>query len=128
MTLGEELRELHRLKKEYEEAAKDAKEKKTAFEIAQSNAFARMEAEECGSHKIDGIANFVRAETIYAKIQDRSEFIRWAKENDESLIEERERKEDGILNDLVRRYLDDGQPLPPGLSFTAKQYIGVRAA
>lgn len=128
MTLGEELKQLHALRREYEEASKEYKRLKQKYEIAQSNAFARMEAEECGSHKIDGIANFVRAETIYAKMQDRSEFIKWAEENDESLIEKRERKEDGILNDLVRRYLDDGQPLPPGLSFTAKQYIGVRAA
>lgn len=128
MTLTNELKKLRAKKQEYAEADKKAKELKAEFEAMQADLFARMEAEEVDSHKITGLANFVRAETIYAKVQDRSEFIKWAKENDESLVEERERKEDGILNDIVRRCIEDNQPLPPGLGFTVKQYIGIRAA
>lgn len=128
MTLTQELKRLHKLKQEYSEADKEAKRLKAEFEAAQSDLFARMEAEEVSSQKVDGVANFVRAETIYAKVQDRSEFVKWATENDDSLLEIRERKEDGILNDLVRRKIEDNEPLPPGLGFTTKQYIGMRAA
>jgi hypothetical protein len=75
--------------------------------------------------KVDG-TNYVPSGTTYAQVQDSDEFIKWAEENDSQLIEEKPRKE--LLNQLVRTYLDDGKPLPPGVGFYIREYVSTRAA
>lgn len=86
----------------------------------------RMESEEVDSMKTNGL-NYVPAQTPYGSVNDRAEFIKWAQENgQEELLEVKERKK--LINQIARRHLDDGEPLPPGMSFYVKDYISIRAA
>lgn len=124
-SLGEDLRKLRELKLEEGDrkaAYEDIKKQRKEFEF---RCMERMEQEHCDSHKTDGTL-FVPVETVYHSIQDRSAFVEWAKENDEELVEDRERKE--LLNQLVRQRLDDGEELPPGVGFYTRPYISQRAA
>lgn len=95
------------------------------YKLAEADLLERMDEEGSEGTKAGGV-NFVPAETPYAQVQDRAEFVKWAQENDDELIEPRERKE--LINALVRRHLDDGEPLPPGLGFYVRRYVSQRAA
>jgi hypothetical protein len=95
------------------------------FKRAQFRLMEEMRSQGVESLKVGGTL-FVPTETVYAQVQDRSEFVRWAQENDDELIDHRERKE--VLSQLVRQKLDDGEPLPPGVGFYVREYISQRAA
>ena len=85
----------------------------------------RLEQDGVDSIRVDGVL-FVPAETTYGTIQDRSAFIEWAKENAPEMFEEKERS--GLVNELVRERLDNGEPLPPGVGFYVREYVSQRAA
>jgi hypothetical protein len=126
-TLLNDLREVRRRKLEYDKASAAKKKAEEAFKKKQQEVFDRMEAEEAGSMADKRTGRlFVPTETVYAQVQDRSEFIKWAKEEDELLIKEVENGE--LINALVRERLDNGEALPPGLGVRVKQYIADRAA
>lgn len=62
----------------------------------------------------------------FAKVQDRSEFTRWAQEEaPELLLQVREAK--GDLNTELRRRDDDGEDLPPGTAIYWDTKLGSRA-
>lgn len=126
-TLKDDLRVLHALRQKKDETDKAAKLAKSEYEQAERRCLERMEAEGCKGYK-DGETgiNFIPTETIYGQIDNREQFVEWAKENDPTLIEERERK--GLINELVRERIDNEEPLPPGVTFRPKRYIGQRAA
>lgn len=102
----------------FEALDKDYKSREAAF-------IERLQQEDVDSIKVDGI-NFVPSETIYGQVQDRSAFVEWAKVHAPELIEDRERKQ--LVNGLVREHLDNGEVMPPGLSFYVKEYVSLRAA
>lgn len=123
MTLAQEAAALRELKL-------TAAELKDAYEIAKAEAdqaeirlFERMDQEDVQSIKAGG-TNFVRAETTFGTVQDRSEFITWAESNKPELVETKERKK--LVNELVRECIDNGESLPPGLGFYVNQYISQR--
>ena len=124
-TLTDDAVELAELKQERDEAKAVYEDLKARHTAAQAALLDRMDDEGSEGLKANGI-NFVPAETPYGQVQDRSVFVDWALENDPELVEHRERKE--RINELVRRHLDDGEPLPPGLGFYVRQYISQRAA
>lgn len=124
-TIVEDARNLRALRNELDQAELIAKGAKLEYEIAQRKFFERLEAEGCGSVKVDGV-NFVPQTTVYGQVQDREAFIEWAQATDESLLEPRERK--ALVNELVREAIEQGDPLPPGLGFYTKDYISQRVA
>lgn len=125
MNLTEELKDLRMLKENRDIAKADFEQEEAAFKQQQRKVMELMQETGVESMKLEGV-NFVPTETVYATVNDRSEFVKWAEENDDELLEPREVKE--VLNSLVREHLDDGSPLPPGVGFYVREYISQRAA
>lgn len=125
-TLTEDMERLHKLRQESKQAADIAAESKLAADHAEYELFQRMEQERCGSQRVDGIGNFVRAETEYAQVQDEAALLAWAEAEMPEIFEQKPRKK--ILNEIVRERLNSGEPLPPGLGFYSKQYVSLRSA
>lgn len=124
-TLSANARKWASLRKRYERAKADADVYKEEADRIERQLFEQMEDEDVGSIKV-GTHTFVRAATTYGQVQDRAAFVAWAEENAPELVEVHERK--GLVNELVRERLEDGQPLPDGLGFYVKQYVSQRAA
>lgn len=125
MSLDRDLRALRKAKQDRDTAKQKFEDADSAFRQLQFKVMERMKQKGVESMKLDGTL-FVPTETVYAQIQDRAEFVAWAEEHDDELVEPKERKE--ILNSLVRQRLDDGEPLPPGVTFYVREYISQRAA
>src|SRR5687768_3746500 len=127
-TLNEDLRRLDMLK------ADEAMKKRAANQATQMRAewekhcFDRMVDEEydpgSSSVKIKGVI-YIPNRTEYATVQDEAAFVEWAKEHDEGLLQPESPRE-GLLNQLVRERLDNGEPLPPGIGYHTKEFISVR--
>lgn len=125
-SLKQDLVRLRRLKEESTKLNAQARQKTAELNQFQAKVYARMEAEEIDGLKVNGV-NFVRvAPQPYASIQDRDAFIEWARDNDASLVSEKEEKR--LLNALVRERVDNGEELPPGIGFYTKEIISVTAA
>lgn len=125
-SVTEQLRDLARLKEHRDDAKADYEEYKRRHAELEAELIERMAEEGVDSLKADGV-NFIPAKTAYGSVNDRAAFIAWAKESGhDDLIEEKERKQ--LVNQLAREHLDDGNPLPPGMSFYVKEYISQRAS
>lgn len=124
-TLGEDLAKLAKLKDAATKANAAAKIATLEKDQWERHCFNRMEAEECEGHRSKGKL-FTASQKTYAQIQDRDAFLAWAQENEPELVVAREKADD--LHALVRRLIDDGQPLPPGIGFYIKDTISVRKA
>lgn len=124
-TLAEEARDLRVLKAEAADAKKTHDDAKKAVAEAEQHLMERMELEKVSSIGTGGTM-FIRAETIYGHVNDRSEFIKWAQDNDPGLLQVKER--DALISGLVRRCLDDGDDFPPGVGMHVKPYISQRAS
>jgi hypothetical protein len=127
-TLTEDAIALHALKLAYDSRRVAAQEAKGEMDRAENAFWNRMEAERCSGHKVDGIGNFVRSETIYAAMQDKHAFIEWAEAEMPELLDPDPKPRMGLLNALVNDLLDNNQPLPPGLGFYPKPYVSQRVA
>lgn len=125
MNLSEQCQNYAELKAEAKQAKAEYEDLEKQRKRAEFDLLERMEQEECDGHKT-GAFNYVPQETPFAVVQDRAEFIKWAEANDPELIEPHERKK--LLNQEVRKHLDDGKPLPPGLGFYVKRVVSQRAA
>lgn len=127
-TLTEELIVLRELKNRSAALTKEAKTLAAEYKREESRLLTRMEAEKTDGVKADG-TSFSRI-TGEGKesgvVQDRKAFVAWALENDEELVEYKERGEQ--LNAFVRRLLDDGAEFPPGLAFRSTPYVSMRTA
>lgn len=124
-TLAQEARALRTLRnreKKAKEVYDDLKAQREQDEVA---LIERMDGEGVESIKSDGTL-FSPTETQYGQIQDRTIFVEWAQEYAPELLETKERK--GLINEKVRECIDNGEPLPPGMSFYVKQYISQRSA
>lgn len=155
-TLNEELHELRRLKDLAEAEGRDKKEADAAFKQHQAHCLERMEAEESESSKTRGylysVVEKVKGQIEdrqpyirWALENDPAivEFLQWVYETcdaDDGLVEFAARffdaltststvkyKEDGnVMNQQARAHVDDGAPLPPGLTFRPDPYISMR--
>lgn len=123
-TLADDLIDLRGLKAARDALNAEYKEADRRFREKQDKVLNRMEVEQTESQRVDGTL-FVPTETVYGQVQDREAFIAWAEQNDEELFERKERAQ--LLNQLVREKIDNGEPLPDGVSFYVKKYIGQRA-
>lgn len=124
-TLTQDLKKLQTLKAKAAASKKKWEKEKEAADKWEAHCYDRMEQQDTESQKVAGV-NFVRYQQTFGSIQDRSEFVKWAEENEPELIESRERKE--LINQKVRELLDNGQEFPPGLGFRVNDKVGVRGA
>lgn len=112
--------------KEHRDGAKDVFDAADReFKDFQREVYDYMEANDIDGMKVGG-TNFIRTATAYATVQDRDAFREWAKTNDDSLIELKERS--ALLNALVRERLDNGEDLPPGIGMYTREVIAQRAS
>lgn len=123
MTVTEKAKELKKLRAKRDKDKDKAKASEAEYRKCEAELMQLMEAEDTDAVKVSGVL-FSPTETVYAKMDDRTEFVEWARENAPELIEDRERKE--LTNQLVRERLDNGEVLPPGLGFYVRQYISQR--
>lgn len=105
-----------RMKHEYDSA-------KAEMEAFQHELFQDCRAADLFSAKTSA-GQFSLKSTIYSTVNDRDALVKWAHERDMSeLVHEVENK--GRLNEIVRACIDNGEELPPGVGFYAKEYISV---
>lgn len=121
--LTNELRALRELRLQRDEAVAKGKELAAEYDAEQWRLIDLMDEHNTTSQTTDGI-QFTRKSTPMCKVTDREAFIEWANQEDEALVEPRERK--AVLNQLVRDRIDNGQDLPPGLDFYTKDVISQR--
>lgn len=122
-TLKQDLIRLRKLKGERDRDKERAAKSEEKFKTFQMRVLERMEAEEVDGLKTGG-TTFSPVEQVYATVQDRSEFVAWAKATDPELVADKERG--SLLNALVRQRLDDGEELPPGIGFRTQAYVAMR--
>jgi hypothetical protein len=125
LTIDQEARQLKKLREERDAAKSVFEDTDRAYKVAMDHLYQRMEAGSVDGLKVDGVS-FVPSETVYANVQDREAFVSWAKENDEQLIEDKERK--ALLNAAVRERLDNGETLPDGVGFYVRESISLRSS
>lgn len=125
MNISEEARQFRELRVERDEAKRVFEDLDAQYKQAMDRLFQRMNAEGVDGLKVDDIS-FTPSETVYANMQDRDAFVQWAKENDDQLIESKERK--ALLNAMVRERIDNGEPLPPGVGFYVRETVQQRAS
>lgn len=131
-TLTQDCKALEK-QRELKRTAKAEAEKQAAlFADMERKLMVRMEAEDAESHRAAG-KNYTPTKMIYGQIQDRAAFLEWAQaqsgeddDPDETLYEIKERK--GLVSELVRQRMDDGEPLPPGVTFYVKEYVSTTAS
>ena len=124
-SIEDQARALRSLREKRDTLKADFEEADEAYKKAVEELYQRMDESGVGGLKIDGI-NFVPSETVYANVQDRSAFVEWARDHDEELVENRERK--ALLNQLVRERIDNGEPLPPGIGFYVRETVAQRSS
>jgi len=125
-TLAEDLQALAKISEMYEDAQRERDELKASKDNLEADVIARMQEEGVDSLKSQG-TNFVVSQTPYGSVNDRAAFIQWAEDTGNTeLLEVKERKK--LINQIAREHLDDGRPLPDGMSFYVKEYISKRAA
>lgn len=120
MTLEEEIRSVAQLRDTYEVASEVLDKAKREYERAQQALWEHMDASGVSSITVDGV-QFTRKSTIFGSVADKSAFIEWAEENAPDLVAPAPRK--ALVNELVRQKIDNGEDLPPGLNFFARQYV-----
>lgn len=123
-TLTEDCEELSRLNDEAKDLDKRAKEAKALAKEAEARLLERMQQERCRGHATDTTL-YTPTTTNYAVVQDEAAFLAWVATYDEDLTEVKPKS--GLLNELVRERLDNGEPLPPGVGFYPKEYISKKA-
>ena len=94
---------------------------KTAAKYAVIDKFAHEEIEGCPV-KIDGTEVFFRQyEFHHPKIENLEAFKAWAEEDDpEAFFEPDRRIRKDVLSGFVKRHVEDGEPLPPGIGLYAE--------
>jgi len=122
--LKDDLIYLRRLKDEAEAVGREKKKADAKFKNHQRKCLDRMEVEEVDGQRSGGYLFTAVREKVYGQISDRSEFVKWALENDPELVTYKEVADP--LNQLVRSRLDDKQPMPPGVTFRSEDVISMR--
>lgn len=120
----EKLERLKTAKNYYRDLQSQADEAKQQHDALQAEVFAIMRDRRILTHKAED-ASYSRKATIYGHVQDRDAFVAWCRENglDEDILVVKEKGQP--LNELVRARIDNGEELPPGIGFYAREYISI---
>lgn len=105
----------------YERADEVAKQKRETMEKVEAQLFAEMERQNLRSVKHDR-GTFYLNDQAWARVADEVAARQWAQHEHPELITLNRSR----LSVLVREALKEGQPLPPGVDFTASQKVGWR--
>ena len=146
-SLAQDLQQLRALKDAAEKKGRAKKEADAEFKQHQYRCLARMEAEESKRFGTEDYLFTTVFDRVKGRIEDRRKYVRWALENDEaiaeflewllddgrgaasSVIEDRffdaitstsvvqYKESQMIMNQQARACLDDGAPMPPGMTF-----------
>ena len=122
--LDKKLLALKTAKKRYRQLQAQADSAKTEHDVLQAEAFEMMRSRRIMTLKAEDAA-FSRKATIYGHVRDRELFANWCRENgygDELLVQKENSR---ALNEIVRGLVDNGEDLPPGVGFYAKEYISI---
>ena len=128
-TLADDIRRMRRFNRIKRHFDKLKKHYEAKWQQAREEVWQRMR-EEMGDDpaaRVDGVLSSPY-EKLYASVkeEDREAFAEWAREQDETYLEEVPRK--SLLNQIARQHLDDGVPLPPGLTVRLAHEISERAS
>lgn len=121
MTLEERIKHVAELKERAAFLKEHAEQAAEAFAKAQDELWDYMDAQNITSIKIDG-RNHVRRGTIYGSINDKQRFVAWAQEHAPELLAPEPRKK--LINELVRQRIDNNEPLPDGVTWHVRKYVG----
>ena len=118
------LDELAVLKEDANVKQREADAAKAKHDEAQATLWHDMDAAGMKGFKTDQ-HSFARKATIYSTIQDADAFEAWCQENGltEDYLKMAPKKQQ--LNELVRERLDNGQSLPEGVHWYAREYIAI---
>ena len=118
------LAELRAAKNKYRSLQTEADEAKGLHDKLQTEVFATMRDRKLLTHKAED-ASFSRKSTIYGHVQDRDAFVQWCRDNDldSDILVVKEKGQP--LNELVRSRIDNGEELPPGVGFYAREYVSI---
>lgn len=118
------LQELRYKKRNYRDAQIAADALKAEHDRKQAEVFSLMRERGLLTVKSED-ASYSRKSTIYGHVQDRDAFVQWVKDSglDEELLVQKEKGQP--LNELVRSMIDNGEELPPGLGFYAREYVSI---
>lgn len=121
------LYQLRVAKQDYRATQQEADEKKAAHDALQAEVFSIMRDRKILTHKSED-ASFSRKSTIYGHVQDREAFVKWCREHqlDEDILVLKEKGQP--LNELVRSAIDNGEELPDGVGFYAREYVSITEA
>lgn len=119
-----ELDDLAQLKKDYREAQAIADEKKRIHDQRQHELFQKARDAGIPGIKLD-THTFTLRETIFANVRDIDAFEAWCKERelDSEFIKPAPEKQ--RVNEIVRAALDNGEELPDGVDWYARQFISI---
>lgn len=120
----QKLEQLRLKKRLYRELQNDADRAKEEHDKLQAEVFSIMRDRKLLTHKMED-ASFSRKSTIYGHVQDREAFANWCKKNgyEEEMLVVKEKGQP--LNELVRSMIDNGEDLPPGVGFYAREYVSI---
>lgn len=126
MTIEEEIRNLARLRRLYDELRTSAAEAKLDYDRAHQALWDRMDATGVDGMKIDGMTYSKNKQKPYSTVQDKDALYRWAVEegNMPELFDPQPRGE--LLNETVRQRLDNGEAMPPGVGWYPKHTVSQR--
>lgn len=156
-SLAQELKRLRALKDTAEQLGREKKEADARFKAHQQRCLQHMQAQEAESFRTNGYLYTAIDDKVKGRVEDRREYVRWALENDEAILDFmdwaetwRHRPSDFakfkqelldsitstsvvqykesqmVLNQQARSHLDDGAPLPPGMTFDPDPAIQMR--
>jgi hypothetical protein len=118
------LAQLKLAKQNYRAAQELADQLKADHDAEQAEVFSIMRDRKLLTHKAED-ASYSRKSTIYGHVQDRDAFVEWCRQNelDSDILVLKEKGQP--LNELVRSRIDNGEELPPGIGFYAREYISI---
>lgn len=129
--LASRVRRLVELRTRRDQTKIAADKAKAEFEKYQAAFFEEYEQSPLkGSIKVDiggdyGTVQIVPRKTQYGRILDREKAVEWMREREKLDEYMKDDFRMGRLHELVREYMEQKKPLPPGIDFYSKEYFTI---
>lgn len=122
--IRDRLDELTELKRRYREFEKQAKVAKADHDAAQHDLWQDMFEAGMTGFKTD-VGSYVRKSTVYGTVQDMDAFTDWCERQGLSDEFIKPAAQAQRLNEIVRSAVDNGEELPDGVGYYAREYISI---